>query len=247
MTMVRLRRRSLRSAVRAATVCLAMVCWSVLVAPLAHAQNPGVHYQHQGILPPGAIGRMRLQQGGPLSGYYQPVKIRTPDGVLIAPAARGTFLQPQDEALLMGLHIGSVYRFKVTRIPKYEGFEVYPSLEVIDRLYPPSGQKWRFPIPIDITQSELELAINGKYVTRVIYLENPNNALPLRQNPDEIQWFEASPSENPLEVADRLGRPVAILRIGGRLPGSEGASDAFLFGSPGWTRPRTSVKTEEVQ
>ena len=35
-----------------------------------------------------------------------------------------------------------------------------------------------------------------------------------------------------LAIADRLGRPVAILRIGGRLPGPEGPDQQFLAGSP---------------
>jgi hypothetical protein len=35
-----------------------------------------------------------------------------------------------------------------------------------------------------------------------------------------------------LEVADRLGRPVAIIRLGGRLPDAGGPEAKFLFGSP---------------
>ena len=38
-----------------------------------------------------------------------------------------------------GLLIGSVYRLRVTSIPLAEGLEVFPTIEVIDRLYAPLG------------------------------------------------------------------------------------------------------------
>ena len=56
-------------------------------------------------------------------------------------------------------------------------------------------------------------------MTRVIYVEDPQQALPVaRKANDEQPWIEAPPGEDPLVAADRLGRPVAILRIGGRVP-----------------------------
>ncbi|HEV3137812.1 MAG TPA: hypothetical protein VGZ26_07900, partial [Pirellulales bacterium] len=45
-------------------------------------------------------------------------------------------------------------------------------------------------------------------------------------------YFEAPEGENPLEVADSLGRPMAILRMGARVPDAEGPDEAFMYGSP---------------
>ena len=121
--------------------------------------------------------------------------------------------------MLVGLQIGPVYRLQVTDIPNNPGVEIFPTVEVIDRLYPPPGLALRFPIPIELTQDELELAARGMFVTRVIYVEDPSIALPIRQTKDgEQPWIEAPPGEDPLVAADGLGRPVAILRIGGRVP-----------------------------
>jgi hypothetical protein len=79
----------------------------------------------------------------------------------------------------------------------------------------------------------LELALAGKFVTRVVYLEEPQRALPVARSPQSEQsYFEVRPTDDPLEVADRLGRPVAILRLGGRLPESAGPDERFLYGSP---------------
>ncbi len=219
---------------------LARVAGAVIVGVLAwassatnlQAEPPPVHYQHAGIMPPGAIGSQQLQRGGPLPGYFQPVEIKAPRGVLISTAAYGSFENAQPAPLVAGMLIGAVYRLRVTNIPFQEGLEVYPTIEVIDRLYPPVHQEFRFPIPIELTQEELEMALAGKFVTRVVYLEEPQAALPVAKKPDEQSYFEVADGENPLEVADSLGRPMAILRLGGRVPAAEGPDDTFLYGSP---------------
>jgi hypothetical protein len=121
--------------------------------------------------------------------------------------------------VLAGMQIGPVYRLKVTEIPNYPGVEIFPTVEVIDRLHPPPGMLLRYPIPIELTQDELELAADGSFVTRVIYVEDPHQALPVAQRRDsEQRWVEAPHGEDPLVTADRFGRPIAILRIGGRVP-----------------------------
>jgi hypothetical protein len=129
--------------------------------------------------------------------------------------------------------IGQVYRVRVMKIPRHLGMEVFPTIEVVDRLYTPAGQEQRFAIPVELTQEDLEMALAGKFVTRVIYLEDPRNALPVGQDPKAANWFDIGPRRDPLAVADALGRPVAILRMGGRLPDSERGPDmSYLFGCP---------------
>ena len=193
----------------------------------ASAQQPPVHWLHAGAMPPGAIGSLRLHRGGPLSGYFQPVQIRAPQGARIALAMEDTFSAPQFNVALVGMLIGPVYRLEVTDIPNNPGLELFPTVEVIDRLYPPPGLALRFPIPVELTQDELEMAARGRFVTRVIYVEDPSLALPVRQTKDgEQPWMEARPGDDPLVVADTLGRPVAILRIGGRIPSAPGTDAA---------------------
>lgn len=210
--------------------------WWLGMAAMLSAQQPGVHYWHQGIMPPGAIGSRQLQRGGPLPGFLQPVEIKAPGGTLVSLAVNNQFGEPRACPRKAGLLIGAVYRLRVTNIRLAEGAEVFPTIEVIDRLYTPVGQERRFAIPIEIAEDDLKLALAGKFVTRVIYLENPRDALPAleslptRDNP-QTNWYEAAPGQDPLAVADGLGRPVAILRMGGRLPDA-GDNAAFFFGSP---------------
>jgi hypothetical protein len=235
MTMVHKPRRSVNCRTRVIGIVV-VAGWVSLSAALAVAEEAPVHFLHAGAMPPGAIGRQQLMRGGPLPGYFQPVEIRAPEGAQISMAADGAFREPQSGRVTAGMLIGAVYRLRVTNIPLREGLEVFPTIEVVDRLYPPVGQEGRFPIPIELTAEELDLAIEGKFVVRVIYLEDPEAVLPVAEDPDQQSYFEAALGDNPLEVADRIGRPMAILRMGGRLPEAEGPDDAFLFGSPPWLR-----------
>jgi len=152
------------------------------------------------------------------------VRIRAPEGARIALAEEGGFGASHWSDLLVGMQIGGVYRLRVSDFSPEPGQEVFPTVEIIDRLYPPKGLALRYPIPIELTADELKMAADGMYVTRVIYVENPNQALPVDE-PDEQQWVEVPRGADPLAVADEMGRPVAILRIGARYPSA--TSTAF--------------------
>jgi hypothetical protein len=182
-----------------------------------------------------------------LPGFFQPVEIKAPAGVLVSLAVNEQFLPEKPAPQRVGLLIGSVYRLRVTNIPRAEGIEVFPTIEVVNRTYAPVTHQVRFAIPIEIAQQDLELAVEGKFVTRVIYLEDPHNASPNRSE-DGQSWFEVQPGRDPLAAADLLGRPVAILRMGGRVPNA-GPDPNFYYGSPPWVAypPRTALEAKPVR
>lgn len=222
--------RFLRAIVAGQMAVLAV--WSSL-APQAAAQRPDLHYRHNAMMTPGAIGSWQLRRGGPLPGFYQPVEIKAPPGALISLAVAGGFERPQPAPRNVGLLIAPVYRLKVANIPNHVGEEVFPTIEVIDRIYAPYGSTRRFPIVIELSQEDLELAVSGRFVTRVVYLEDPHQALPVNEDPARQSFFDTLPGEDPLRVADELGRPVAIVRMGARLPDNPAhPSEQFLYGSP---------------
>ena len=223
--------RSLRSWAIAAGLgaTLATSGWSLLTAaePPVHRQN------HLGAnSPPGYLGQQQLTRGGPLAGYYQPVEIKAPEGASISLVESGRFGDPQETRALVGMQIGFVYQLKVAQIPLNEGVEVYPTIELLDRLYPPDGQELRFPIPIELTLEELDHAANGRYVTRVIYLEEPRAALGVRQDGDRQRYYEIDSDHDPLEAADRMGRPMAILRMGSRVPTEDDLAEGKVHAGP---------------
>jgi hypothetical protein len=203
----------------------------LLLASAAAAQGPW-HYLNKADAPPGVIGARQLERGGPLPGYFQPVDVRAPSGTLISFASETSFGEPKQDRLIAGMLIGQVYRLRVANIPNHEGLELFPTIEVIDRLYPPPGQAARFPIPIELTMEELTYALEGRYVLRVIYLEDVATAPPVRDLPGQQRYMDLAPGQDAMMAADRLGRPMAILRMGSRVPLPEEDQGGFYYQHP---------------
>jgi hypothetical protein len=202
--------------------------------PSEYLGSTGRHRLLTGDMPPGYVGQARLVGRGFVNGYFQPVALTGPEGTRFALTRNGRYAEGA-ELLQAGLLIGSVYRFQVTRIPMMEGAELYPTVEVIDRTYPPPGLATRYPIVVQLDLEDLESALAGKMVTRVIYLEDPETAVPMQQTPITNRPVEIAEYQDALAVADRLGRPVAIVRIGSVAPPRTPAlMPGFFFGFPAW-------------
>ncbi len=184
---------------------------------------------------PGAIGHPQLLRGEPLREYYpQPVRLIAPDGAIIEPYGDKTYdSRPETGVhgeLTVRLVVGEVVRFRLSELEGLGIAELFPSVEVIDRLYPPQGLEDEFPISIELPVEDLRFASQGRYVTRVIYIEDPDDTFPYdereldekarRERDDDTsqRYFEVPSGEDPYVVASGLGRPVAILRIGNRMP-----------------------------
>ena len=215
---------------------VALICITTVFALPTAAQEPSsVHDQHfrdSGLHPPGQVGQGLLSRGGPIPGYFQPIEVRAPQGTQLAFVANGQFGPSLLAPTKAGMLIGAVYRMKITNIPGLEGVEVFPSIEVINRIYPPRGLEAKFAIPIQLSLREIKMAVQGFYVTRVIYLEDPTNPIPVDEPIGRQRTLDISYTEDPLHVADKLGRPVAILRIGSRYPQLNAQTRRFMFSSP---------------
>jgi hypothetical protein len=192
------------------------------------------HALYSADMPAGVVGRARLTRRGPVANYYQPVKFVGPAGTRFALPEGGTV--GQGEANLMaGLLIGGVYRFRITGIPRTEGAELYPTVELIDRMYPPDGLATSYPIIVKIDEVDMQAALDGKMVTRVVYLEDPQTAVPLEQTDKQANVMDIGEHQDALGVADHYGRAVAIVRIGSLSPPrAPSLMPEFFFGFPSW-------------
>ena len=187
-------------------------------------------------MPPGMIGAIQLQRQPNLRGFFQPVELQGLSGMHFALVSDGMFTDNSPGPARAAFLVGPVYRFRMTNIPNEPGLELFPTLEVIDRTYPPSEREHRFPIVVDIDQADIDAALRGDLVTRVIYLEDSTNAEPVSYAGGPQRVFDINTNEDSLRTADYYGRPLAILRIGSRVPDvTEGPeAEDFVFGSPPW-------------
>lgn len=204
------------------------------------AQQPGTHYISDGTV----VGS--LAKGYRLSGrerdYAQPVQFLLPKGAKIAIAGEGIFQENDTNAGLFGLQLGQVYRLKITEIPFHAGAELFPTVETLNRLYPPAGRELDFPVRVELLQEDLELALDGNLVTRVVYLETPFAALPVDSTiPAGGVTADCPLGTNPVAAAETRGKIMAILRIGSRLPeDAPNRENPFWFGLPSFTLPAES-------
>ncbi len=176
---------------------------------------------------------------GSFPGYFQPVLLQGPEGTQITlafPSPQGPQFAPREVLpYALGLVVGQEYRMRLTNIPFYPGKEVFPTVQILARTFPPQGLEWEYPIPVRITQEDIELALAGKFVTRVIYLENPAQAMPIHGQAGGQISSDVGPMADILKTAAQFGQPVAILRIGGRVPSTQGVADpAFFTNLPPW-------------
>ena len=177
--------------------------------------------------------------------WLQPLQVEVPGGGQVDVFSGGN--QPVGTGyspMLAAVNVGHVYRLRISGMPNYPGLEIFPSIELIDHLHPPAGRENEFPIPIVLTQKDIRLAEAGQLVTRVIYLEQPQIAQQLdplrREIPQAVE-----PRDNALWEADRLGRPMAIIRVGGRRPSVN--SPRSFFGTGGAVEIRPTVVHEQME
>lgn len=196
--------------------------------------------------PPGVVASAQVAGRRKGVGTFTAVSIIGPKGTKVGLARDGHFLPAIDAPVTTGMLVGAVYRFHVTNIPDRQGEELFPTLEIIDRTYPQPGREHRFPIPIVMTEEDLQLALSGSLVTRVVYLEDSETADPVKSTPNAQMTIDVGPNENALRTADVIGRPVAILRIGSRVPTDpQGDLAEFLYGCPPWV-PLPAVPNREA-
>ncbi len=181
--------------------------------------------------PVGRIGLWVGQVGRGLGGVLQPIQI-----VLPSKGAVTVYNGGPETAVNLGspaqfsAGVGFVYRLRISGMPEFPGVELYPTIETIDRLHPPPGRAQEFPIPVHFSTDEIETALSGRLVTKVIYLEQPQLAVTGDLTQAILNRF-LPPDRNLLIEADRSGRPMILVRLGGRTP-DESPADAEFFERP---------------
>ncbi|MHC4876817.1 MAG: hypothetical protein ACYTGL_09990 [Planctomycetota bacterium] len=181
---------------------------------------------------PGMAARFMDLAGRAEPGWFQPIRIDVEDGADVSIYhARPVLSQTLASPAQLGVIAGHTYRLRLRNIPEMPGVELFPTIEVIDRLHPPAGREHEFPVPVNIDRKDIELALTGNLVTRVVYLEQPQLAAPFELDA-ATRTRDLEAAQNALQEADRFGRPVLILRMGGRLPSVHGEPLSF-YGTGG--------------
>lgn len=156
----------------------------------------------------------------------QVVRFQGPEGVVVEVLGPSPDPVPTGDGhglLTAGLRVGTPYRLRLTNLPDKPGVEIFPVVEVVGHLHRPAGiDPGKYPIRVVFSLEDIDDVIDrARLVTQVIYLEDPENALPIKLPKDQIPVVGLNPSEDPLKVGAALGRVMVIVRMGGRKPTPE--------------------------
>jgi uncharacterized repeat protein (TIGR01451 family) len=116
----------------------------------------------------------------------------------------------------VGVRPGYLYRVKLSGFADHPGLSLYPTLEVRGSLaLRPGMTAAAYPAPVTLTEADVRAALAGALVTKVVYLEDPEKAVPAATTPDQGLEYDLPASRDPLAEARELGRLVLVVRLGG--------------------------------
>ncbi len=130
---------------------------------------------------------------------------------------------------------GGVYRLKLTNIDGREGVELYPTMEVAPMTRRSASYLAHSAIPIQFTDEDFDQVMAGNFVTKVIYIPDPEFQELALAGVDTLVSTRLDPGVDPVTEADRRGSVLAIIRMGNKdmeMPGSDAGQQAgFMPGA----------------
>ena len=159
------------------------------------------------------------QTAGPMAPPMPPLYIRLggPPGTQAVVYPGGQVSRPLEAPVTIGVRPGYIYRVQLTNLPEHPGLSLFPTIEVRGTLVPPPGlNPIPYAVPVVFTPADINRVLAGAFITKVIYLECPDQALPVASNPELPLETEMPPNRDLLAEARLLGRPLLVVRLGQR-------------------------------
>jgi hypothetical protein len=120
---------------------------------------------------------------------------------------------------------GAIYRLKLTNIAGREGVELYPTLEIGPTTPRTEAYLAHNAIPVQFTEEDFDQVLTGNFVTKVIYLPDPEFQELALAGVETLVSTRLDPGIDPITEADRRGAILAVIRLGNKdveLPGTNG-------------------------
>ena len=109
---------------------------------------------------------------------------------------------------------GAIYRLKLASIPGRPGVELYPTLEVGPVMPRTEAFLAHNTIPVQFTPEDFDQVLSGNFVTKVIYLPDPEFQELALAGVETLVSTRLDPGVDPIVEADRRGAILAIVRLG---------------------------------
>ena len=201
------------------------MCCLVLVAAIAGCMGP----LHQNAPPPDRLMQPGPGVGGPGPGVlsYQPamaVPSQTsqmafvgPEGMLVTWDMSMPGMFDSEPLICPGRYNfrqSAVYRLKLTNVPGRPGSELYPTLEVGPSMPRTRAFLAHNAVPVQFTEEDFDQVLSGNFVTKVIYLPDPEYQPLALAGVETLVSTRLDPGVDPIVEADQRGSILAIVRLG---------------------------------
>lgn len=203
------------------------VCCLIVLVALAGCANP-----HKDNLPP---AQMLMEPGPGVGGPGPGISVYAPMPPLPPMASQIAFIGPEGMSVAWDVSMpgafdseplicpgrynfpqGAIYRLKLTNIPGRPGVELYPTLEVGPSLPRTQAFLAHNAIPVQFTEEDLDQVLTGNFVTKVIYLPDPEFQELALAGVETLVSTRLDPGVDPIVEADRRGAILAIVRLGNK-------------------------------
>jgi hypothetical protein len=217
---------------------LAVLGSAIPLTPSNFAGEFGIRHN----MPPAArLAEPGPMVGGPGPGVLTPETIPAPGGgggcgmPMTAPKVQVLFNQPESMQILYDIvgdntftsdplvvpgrlefPQGGIYRMKLTNIEGRPGVELYPTLEIAMATPRTSAYLAHNAVPAQFTEEDFEQALSSNFVTKVIYLPDPEFQGDALAGIDTLVSTRLEPGLDPIIEADRRGSILAIVRLGNK-------------------------------
>jgi len=119
---------------------------------------------------------------------------------------------------------GGLYRLKITGLQGREDVTFYPSLEIASTTPRSAAFLAHAPVPVEFTEEDFDQALADNFVTKVIYIPDPEFQELALAGVDTLVSTRLDPGVDPIVEADRRGAILAIIRMGNKDMEMDGAA-----------------------
>ncbi len=186
--------------------------------------GPGVDGPGPGVLMPQApIMNPAAMQAPQSAGLSIQVVFNRPTGMQIGidSTRNGSYegqvlVTPARHDFNVGVN-GDLVRMKLSNIEGHEAIELFPTIEIAPVNPRTAAYLDHNAIPVQFTNEDFDQVATGNYVTKVIYLPDPEFQDLALANVETLVSTRLDPGDDPIVEADRRGSIMAILRMGNKV------------------------------
>lgn len=229
--------------------CITLIAIAAIAVGCAHNRSynlppaqqlmepgPGVGGPGPGVLTPAPVYPNGACGVGPMTAPTVQLLFNKPEGMVIAWDVGGVGMFDSQPLVVPGRATfgqGGIFRLKVSNIKGREGVELYPTLEVGPVTPRTDAYLAHNAIPIQLTEEDFDQVQAGNFVTKVIYLPDPEFQELALAGVETLVSTRLDPGIDPIVEADRRGAILAIIRVGNKdleVPGAQVQGDPSMGG-----------------